>query len=127
MSVEHCWRDSDRGNLNFSTKTCPSATLCTTNRMWTGKGSNVTLGGERPGTNALCHGTACGCCDPLLIDRGYRARSISLTQSVHPLQCVIYCTVHCFNVKVKVTFTLGQATKAQRANRGIASSTLSLT
>jgi hypothetical protein len=39
-------------------KTCPSATLSTTNPTWTDPGSNPGLRGERPATNRLSHGTA---------------------------------------------------------------------
>jgi hypothetical protein len=39
-------------------KTCPSATLSTTNLTWTDPGSNPGLRGERPATNCLSHGTA---------------------------------------------------------------------
>jgi hypothetical protein len=39
-------------------KTCPSATLSTTNPTWTDPGSNSGLRSERPGTNRLSHGTA---------------------------------------------------------------------
>jgi hypothetical protein len=39
-------------------KTCPSATLSTTNPTCTGAGSNPGLRGERPATNRLSHGTA---------------------------------------------------------------------
>jgi hypothetical protein len=39
-------------------KSCPSATLSTTNPMWTYPGSNPGLRGERPATNRLSHGTA---------------------------------------------------------------------
>jgi hypothetical protein len=39
-------------------KTCPSATLPTTNRTWTDPGSNPGLRDERPATNRLSHGTA---------------------------------------------------------------------
>jgi hypothetical protein len=39
-------------------KTCPSATLSTTNPTWTDPGSNSGLRGERPATNRLSHGTA---------------------------------------------------------------------
>jgi hypothetical protein len=39
-------------------KTCPSATLSTTNPTWTHPGSNRDLRGERPATNRLSHGTA---------------------------------------------------------------------
>jgi hypothetical protein len=39
-------------------KTCPSATLSTTNPTWTDTGSNPGLRGERPAANRLSHGTA---------------------------------------------------------------------
>jgi hypothetical protein len=39
-------------------KTCPSATLPTTNPTWTDPGSNLGLRGGRPATNRLSHGTA---------------------------------------------------------------------
>jgi hypothetical protein len=45
---------------NWSTrgKTCPSATLPTTNPTWTDPGSNPGLRGGRPATNRLSYGTA---------------------------------------------------------------------
>jgi hypothetical protein len=39
-------------------KTCPSATLSTTNPTWTDPGLNPGLRGERLATNRLSHGTA---------------------------------------------------------------------
>jgi hypothetical protein len=39
-------------------KTCPSATLSTTNPTWIDPGANPDLRGERPATNDLSHGTA---------------------------------------------------------------------
>jgi hypothetical protein len=39
-------------------KTCPSATLSTTNPTWTDPGSNPALSGGRPAANRLSHGTA---------------------------------------------------------------------
>jgi hypothetical protein len=41
-------------------KTCPSSTLSTTNPTWTDPGSNPGPRGERPATNRLSRGTACG-------------------------------------------------------------------
>jgi hypothetical protein len=41
-------------NRSTRRKTCPSATLSTTNPTWTDPG----LGGEKPTTNRLSHGTA---------------------------------------------------------------------
>jgi hypothetical protein len=45
-------------NRSTRRKTCPSATLSTTNLTWTDPGSNPGLRGERPATNRLSHGTA---------------------------------------------------------------------
>jgi hypothetical protein len=45
-------------NRSTRRKTCPSATLFTTNPTWTEPGSNPGLRGERPATNLLSHGTA---------------------------------------------------------------------
>jgi hypothetical protein len=39
-------------------RTCPSATLSSTNSTWTDPGSNLGLCCERPATNRLSHGTA---------------------------------------------------------------------
>ena len=39
-------------------KTCPSATLFTTNPTWTDPASNPGRRGGRPATNRLSHGTA---------------------------------------------------------------------
>jgi hypothetical protein len=43
--------------LTCPVKTCPSATLSTTNPIWTDPGWNPCLRGERPATNRLSHGT----------------------------------------------------------------------
>jgi hypothetical protein len=45
-------------NRRTRRKTCPSATLSTTNPTWIDPGSNPGLRGERPVTNDLSHGTA---------------------------------------------------------------------
>jgi hypothetical protein len=45
-------------NRSTRGKTCPSATLSTTNLTWTERGSNLALRGERPATNCVSHGTA---------------------------------------------------------------------
>jgi hypothetical protein len=44
-------------NRSTRRKTCPSATLSTTNPTWIDPGSNPGLSGERPATNRLSHGT----------------------------------------------------------------------
>jgi hypothetical protein len=45
-------------NRSTRIKTRPSATLSTTNPIWTDPGSNPGLRDERPATNRLGHGTA---------------------------------------------------------------------
>jgi hypothetical protein len=45
-------------NRSTRGKTCPSATLSTTNPSWSDLGSNPVLRCERPATNRLSHGTA---------------------------------------------------------------------
>jgi hypothetical protein len=45
-------------NRSTRGKTCPSATLSTSNLTWTDQGSNPALRSERPATNRLSHGMA---------------------------------------------------------------------
>jgi hypothetical protein len=45
-------------NQSTRGKTCPNATLSTTNLTWTDLGSNPGLRGESPATNRVSHGTA---------------------------------------------------------------------
>jgi hypothetical protein len=56
--MEHQWNETDRGKPKTRRKTCPSATLSTTNPTWTDPGSNPGLRSGRPATNRLSHGTA---------------------------------------------------------------------
>jgi hypothetical protein len=44
-------------NRRTQRKTCPNATLSTTNPTWIDPGVNLGLRGERPATNDLSHGT----------------------------------------------------------------------
>jgi hypothetical protein len=44
-------------NQGTRRKTCPSATLSTTNTTWTDQGANPGLGCEKPATNRLSYGT----------------------------------------------------------------------
>jgi hypothetical protein len=48
-------------NRSTREKTCPSATLSTTNPIWTDPESNPGLRGGRPAVNRLSHGTALTC------------------------------------------------------------------
>jgi hypothetical protein len=53
-TVEWYWQ----GKPKMEKKTCPSATLSTTNPTWTKAGANPVLRGDRPVTNRLSYGTA---------------------------------------------------------------------
>jgi hypothetical protein len=56
---ERRWNDISAGeNRRTPRKTCPSATLSTTNPTWIGPGANPGLRGESPVTNDLSRGTA---------------------------------------------------------------------
>jgi hypothetical protein len=46
-------------NQSTRGKTCPDATLSTTNPTWIDPGSNSGLRGGRPATNRLSHSMAC--------------------------------------------------------------------
>jgi hypothetical protein len=56
--MEHRGNEIYRGKPTTRRRTCPSATLSTTNRTWTDPRSNPGPRGERPATNRLSHGTA---------------------------------------------------------------------
>jgi hypothetical protein len=52
------WNDIDRKNQRTRRKTCPSATLSTTNPTWSDLATNPGLRGERLVTNCMSNGTA---------------------------------------------------------------------
>jgi hypothetical protein len=56
--MERQWNESGRRKPTTRRKTCPSATLSTTNPTWTDPGSNTGLRSGKPATNRLSHGTA---------------------------------------------------------------------
>jgi hypothetical protein len=58
MSVEHSVELERQGNPKYSEKTCPSATLSTTNPTWPDLGSNPGRHGGKLTTNRLSYGTA---------------------------------------------------------------------
>jgi hypothetical protein len=58
MSMVLQRNDSDKVKPKNSEKTCPSATLSTTNPTWTDQGANPGLRSEGQTTNRLSHGTA---------------------------------------------------------------------
>jgi hypothetical protein len=51
------WNTNWQGKPKYSEKTCPSATLSTTNPTWTDPGSNPARSGRKPATNSLSYGT----------------------------------------------------------------------
>ena len=58
MNMGHWWNDTDRSELKYSEKTCPSATLSTINPTWMAPQSNPGLRGQRSKFNRLIHGIA---------------------------------------------------------------------
>jgi hypothetical protein len=59
VGVMSWWNDFHRRkNEKCWEKTCPSATLSTTNPTWIDQGANLGLCGRRPVTNCLSHGMA---------------------------------------------------------------------
>jgi hypothetical protein len=52
------WNEDGQGKPKYSEKTCPSATLSTTNSTWLGPGSNPGRRGGKPATNRLSYGVA---------------------------------------------------------------------
>jgi hypothetical protein len=54
------WNENLQGEPKYSEKTCPNATLSTTNLTWPDPGSNQGRRGGKPTTNRLSYGTATG-------------------------------------------------------------------
>jgi hypothetical protein len=52
------WNENWQGKLKYWEKTCPSATLSTTNPTWPDLGSNPGRRGGKPATNRLSYDTA---------------------------------------------------------------------
>jgi hypothetical protein len=52
------WNEDWQEKSNYSEKTCPSATLSTTNPTWPDPGSNPGRRGGRPANNRLSYGAA---------------------------------------------------------------------
>jgi hypothetical protein len=52
------WNEDWQGKPKYSEKTCPSATLSTTNPAWPDPDSNPGRRGGKPATNPLSYGTA---------------------------------------------------------------------
>jgi hypothetical protein len=58
VNMEYRRSDADSGKLKDSEKSCPSATLSTTNPTWILAGRKMNLCGEKPATNRPCYGAA---------------------------------------------------------------------
>jgi hypothetical protein len=52
------WNVNCQGKPKYSEKTCPIATLCTTNPTWPDPGSSPGRRGAKPATNCLIYSTA---------------------------------------------------------------------
>jgi hypothetical protein len=102
--MEHRWNETDRGKPKYSgEKTCPIATLSTTNPTWTDPGSNPGLRGGRPATNRLSHGTALAYCVASLLSTVIRV--ILKTEAVRFSGSFwsIYRTLRCHDSEVNCT------------------------
>jgi hypothetical protein len=66
-------------------KTCPSATLSTTNPMQTDLGTNLGLHSERPATNHLRNGTAFNCEVTKHATLVYEATGLFIVQPISPV------------------------------------------
>jgi hypothetical protein len=76
-------------NRRTRRKTCPSATLSTTNPTWTDQGANPGLLGDRPATNDLSHGTVTTCVLHLLTCSLHFISKLEAAQSVSPVNHVL--------------------------------------
>jgi hypothetical protein len=56
------WNEDWQGKPKYSEKTCPSATLSTTNPTWPEPGLNPGRRGGKPATNSLSYGAAFSSC-----------------------------------------------------------------
>jgi hypothetical protein len=59
------WNEKRQGKPKYSEKTCPKATLSTTNHTWPDPGSNPGPRGGKPATNRLSYGAALYCSRPI--------------------------------------------------------------
>jgi hypothetical protein len=78
MNMEQLWNESDRGSPMYSNKkTCPSATLLTTNPIRTGLRSKLGLRGDRLATNRLSRGTVTQCHKPDVYNTNFQGKLYS--------------------------------------------------
>jgi hypothetical protein len=91
-SGEPWLNDIDGGNWRTLRKTCPRATLSTTNLTWTDPGANTCLCGERLVTNHISHGMAYPHPKLKLFWFVFWAANSELRISAGVLECLsIYC------------------------------------
>jgi hypothetical protein len=57
VNMEQRWNDTDRRNRRIRRETCFSATLSSTNLIWTALGANQSLRCKKPATNRLSYST----------------------------------------------------------------------
>jgi hypothetical protein len=78
-----CWNENWQEKLKCSEKTCPSATLSTTNPTWPDLGLNMGRRGGMLATNLLSYGTT--------LRKGWLARSLANScRLVHPYRAPLY-------------------------------------
>jgi hypothetical protein len=79
------WNEDWQGKPKYSEKTCPSATLSTTNPTWPDPGSNTGRRGGKPATNHLSYGAALSISYYYLRPSSSNAHSLLTTPSAHLL------------------------------------------
>ena len=72
------WYDNNRKKQKYRKRTCPSATLSTTNPTWIGLGFNSGIREDRPATKRLRHGTT-----PRNLGHNFGTLQVSLHVSIH--------------------------------------------
>jgi hypothetical protein len=86
------WNEDWQAKPKYSEKTCPSATLSTTNPTWLDPGLNPGRRGEKPATNRLSYGAA--------LQRAYPREEIE--HSIHLIRSWMRSS-SCFKIEGKRT------------------------
>jgi uncharacterized membrane protein len=95
------WNENWQGKPKYSDKTCPGATLFTTNPTWPDLGSNSSRRGEKLATNRLSYGTAIW----LWVTSMYLVLAVFISQSLLASKTIsiIFCVLVCL-IGIKVNW-----------------------
>jgi hypothetical protein len=93
------WNEDWQGKPKYSEKTCPNATLSTTNPIWPDRSSNPGRHGGKPATNRLSHGMAW-----IRSNRLLQSLSGYVRNNVCTALCLICC---CTSFSVQARFNAG--------------------